>query len=272
MTYFGFLIRFIGIPLAVLAALTWRDRRQGRALRPGLDNQPGWLALAAHVLAAVAWTTPWDNYLVATGVWYYSPALVAGPTLGWVPIEEYTFFVVQTLLTGSWLLWLARRVPMAPNRVPSPSWSRLRWIAASVAGIIWAAAVSLLLSGWRPGAYLGLELGWMLPPIILQLIVGADALWRQRRLVATALLPPVLYLCVADALAIGSGTWTIAPSHSTGVMVAGVLPVEELVFFWLTNTLVVFGMILLLAANPQEVHRQIATLRPSRNKAAKRLS
>jgi putative membrane protein len=109
MTYFGFLIRFIGIPLLILAALTAWDWRRGRRLPPALSHvRPVWVLLA-HVAAAVIWTTPWDNYLVATGVWYYNPQLVTGITLGWVPIEEYTFFVVQTLLTGAWLLWLARR-------------------------------------------------------------------------------------------------------------------------------------------------------------------
>lgn len=49
-------------------------------------------ALLLHVVLAVVYTAPWDNYLVATGVWSYNPGLVTGVTLGWVPIEEYTFF------------------------------------------------------------------------------------------------------------------------------------------------------------------------------------
>ena len=56
------------------------------------------------VLIAVAYTTPWDNYLVATNVWWYDESLVTGLKLGWVPIEEYTFFVLQTLMTGLWTL------------------------------------------------------------------------------------------------------------------------------------------------------------------------
>ena len=51
-------------------------------------------------MVAVLYTTPWDNYLVATGVWWYDPHLVAGLVLGWVPIEEYTFFILQTLAMG----------------------------------------------------------------------------------------------------------------------------------------------------------------------------
>ena len=261
MTYFGFLIGFIGIPLVILALLTWRDRRRGRRLPSGLNNQPGWLVLLLHVVLAIVWTTPWDNYLVATGVWFYNPALVTGITIGWVPIEEYTFFVVQTLMTGLWLLWLVRHCRVAP--MPAPWRPRLRWIAAAAAGAIWVGAVAMLLAGWRPGTYLGLELGWMLPPIILQLAVGADVLWHQRRLVALALLPTMLYLVMADALAINSGTWTIAPTQSTGVMLGDVLPLEEFVFFGLTNALIVFGMTLFLAIDKGYLKRLIERPRPA---------
>ena len=110
MTYFGFLARFLLIPLGIMALLLWRDRGRDVGLPVHLRNFPGWAVILLHVAVAVIYTTPWDNYLVATGVWWYDPALVTGVTLGWVPIEEYTFFVLQTLLTGMWLLWLAPRL------------------------------------------------------------------------------------------------------------------------------------------------------------------
>jgi hypothetical protein len=58
MTYFGFLIGFVGIPLVIRAFLTWRDGRRGCRLPSGLNNQPGWLVLLLHVILAVVWTTP----------------------------------------------------------------------------------------------------------------------------------------------------------------------------------------------------------------------
>ena len=60
-------------------------------------------------------------------------------------------------------------------------------------------------------------------------------------------MPTTLYLATADALAILSGTWTISPSHTTGILLGGVLPLEEFLFFFITNVLVVFGMTLVLA-------------------------
>jgi len=85
LTYFGFLVRFIGVPLLILIILTLWDMARGRRVPPGLDSMPGWFMVLALVIVAVVWTTPWDNYLVATGVWFYDPALVTGITLALPP-------------------------------------------------------------------------------------------------------------------------------------------------------------------------------------------
>ena len=253
MTYFGFLLRFVGVPLLILTALTLWDARRGKRLPEQLRGMPAWFTIAAHIVAAVVWTTPWDNYLVATGVWFYNPELVTGITFGWVPIEEYTFFVVQTLLTGLWVLWLARNMKPAP--APFPHRPRLRAISAAVVAALVVAAVALFFSRWRPGTYLALEVGWLLLPVIPQMLAGADALWHHRRLVLFGLLPTWLYLSATDSLAIGSGTWTIDANQSLDILLFGVLPIEEFIFFGLTNLLIVFGMVLFLATDNVAVKR-----------------
>lgn len=261
MTYFGFLALFLVLPLLAMSWLTWRDRRHGVALPAAWHAPAAWAVLVVHVLLAVVYTTPWDNYLVATRVWYYDPARVVGLTLGWVPIEEYTFFVLQTLLTGLWLLWLARRLPAAGE--PDRRSPRLRLIVTLVTGSIWAVALAMLVTRWAPGTYLALTLVWMLPPVMLQLAVGADALWQHRRWVLLSLLLPILYLSAADALAISSGVWTINPARTTGVLLGGVLPIEEIIFFSITNILIVYGMSLMLATG-HELRSRLPLLRSGR--------
>lgn len=246
MTYFGVLLQFIGPPLVLLGLWALRDARRGLVTGPGLRADWAGCVLAGHVALAVVYTTPWDNYLVATRVWWYDDALVSGITLGYVPLEEYLFFVVQALLVGLWLLTLSRVIFVAPVS-PQPLPAHWRYGLAGLVGMIWLGAAALLVSGWRPGTYLGLELTWGLFPLLLQLAFGADILWRRRGLVLAAIVPAVFYLCAVDALAIHSGTWTIDPAQSTGALIAGVLPVEEVIFFSLTTTLVVLGMTLMLA-------------------------
>lgn len=252
MTYFGFLLRFVAIPIAILLGVALWDRRQGRARPASLRSWPVWAAIVLHMAVALVYTTPWDNYLVATRVWWYNPALVSGMVLGWVPIEEYTFFLLQPALTGLWLVFLARRLP-APHGPVSPSLRFMRlWLPAAL-GVVWLAAAVALLAGIQPAAYLALTLLWAVPPIGLQLALGADILWRYRRLVLLTLVPATLYLSAADALAIGRwGTWTIDPAQSLHVLLGGMLPVEELVFFLVTNTLLTFGIVLVWAESSHE--------------------
>ena len=99
MSYTLFLTLFVCLPLAVLALLLRRRVRRAHLA-----------ALVGMAIVAVAYTTPWDNYLVASGVWYYDPNLVMNLIIGHVPIEEYAFFVAQTFLTGLFGLWLWGRL------------------------------------------------------------------------------------------------------------------------------------------------------------------
>lgn len=250
MTYFGFLTIFLVIPLLILAGLTIRDWRQQRSLPIELRNWPAWLALAAHALVALAYTTPWDNYLVASGVWWYDPELVSGIVLGWVPLEEYLFFILQPIVAGLWLLFLARRLPVE-TAVKAHS-SPIRRNSTLVAGLLWVVAAGALVGlGWAPGTYLALILAWALPPIMLQLAFAADILWQHRRLLLVTLVSVTLYLSAADALAIASGTWTINPALSLQIYLGGILPLEEFLFFLITNILLGFGMVLVLARQSQ---------------------
>lgn len=235
MTYTGVLLAFILPPVAVLSLLMllrW-DKMFKRVS----------IYLLIHVLIAVIYTTPWDNYLVANAVWWYDPALVSGLVIGWVPIEEYSFFVLQTLLTGLWLFLIVDQIELV--RVVHPG-KKLRLYSVMILVVLWIGTVGLLLSGWQPVRYLSLILVWGLLPLQLQLVFGADILFANRKVILASILPPTLYLWLVDWIAIRSGTWTISPEQTTGVLL-GLLPLEEMLFFLVTNLLLVFGLILMLS-------------------------
>jgi lycopene cyclase domain-containing protein len=246
LTYFGVLGLFV-VPLllAVTAANLLLDAH-GVAPRP-------WPVVGGLALLALLYTTPWDNYLVASGIWWYDPGLVTGLTLGWVPVEEYVFFVLQTLLTGLWTALLLRLDGLPPRAPRGPAF-RLACAMTVLPVVISGAA--FLAVGLQPGRYLALILVWGLPPVAGQLAFGADILLARGRVLALAVAAPTAWLWVADGAALGRGIWTIDPARTTG-LAWGTLPLEEMVFFLMTNVMVAAGTVLLLS---QESWRRARSL------------
>ena len=188
---------------------------------------------------AFAYTTPWDNYLVANEVWTYPPDAVWF-TIGYVPIEEYAFFVLQTVLTGLWTRWLMARDPIASQ---PDSDVKTRATGATVFAVVSALGVACLAAGGQ-WLYLGLIVAWACPVLAGMWWIGGHLIWARRRLLALAVVPPTLYLWAADWYAITqAGIWTITDATRTGWELAG-LPVEEALFFVVTNLLVAQGLIL----------------------------
>ncbi|NWG32822.1 MAG: lycopene cyclase domain-containing protein [Chloroflexi bacterium] len=274
MTYFGFLLRFLFIPILIFLAIALWDNRQGRQINGFRNGKAVWIAIAVHVVLAVVYTTPWDNYLVATGVWYYNPDLVTGIVIGYVPIEEYTFFVVETILAGLWWWFLARRLSPLPlgegagmreNFTPN---KRLVYLSASVLVLLWSVFTYLFFFGNVKWTYLSITLFWALPAILPQLLFGADILWHHRKLVFWAIMVPGTYLSLMDIFALTDTTWSISKEQTTGVLFFGILPLEEVVFFFITNVLITFGMTLLLSnigvERFEEIRKQVSAWKAKR--------
>jgi len=245
MTYFGFLIRFLFIPIIIFLGITWWDHKNNKPTLGFANGRAVWIAILIHVILAVVYTTPWDNYLVATGVWYYNPNLVTGIIFGYVPIEEYTFFVVETILSGLWWWFLARRIP-EPTQTFQPSKS-MRIISAVVLFTVWVIFTILFFSEYKSLTYLSITLFWALPAVFPQILYGADILWYYRKLVFWTIFVPGTYLSLMDIIALTDTTWSIAKDQTTGILFFGILPLEEVVFFFITNVLIAFGITLLLA-------------------------
>ncbi len=230
MTYLQFHLVFILPVILALAA----------AARPALAAPRFRYALAGVAVIALAYTTPWDNYLVWKGVWVYGAGRVLG-VIGYVPVEEYLFFVLQPFLTGLWLYALHAR--MRPDPPAAASGAGVR--AAGGLLFVAVAAFGAVCLGADRTLYLGLILAWCAPVLAGQWAWAGAWMWSQRRLYLAAALPPTLYLWVADRLAIGWGIWSIAERYTTGAHLFG-LPLEEAVFFLVTNLLVVQGLFLFL--------------------------
>lgn len=55
--------------------------------------------------------------------------------------------------------------------------------------------------------------------------------YRRPRRLLWAVLPVAALFYVWDAVAVDRGHWTYSPDHTTGVLLPGAVPLEELVFF-----------------------------------------
>jgi lycopene cyclase domain-containing protein len=91
--------------------------------------------------------------------------------------------------------------------------------------------------------YLVFELAWAIPVLVLQILVGWRELWKERRALVTAVVIATTYLSAADGVAISQGIWTLHAARVIQLKI-GVVPVEEIVFFFLTNSMVVQSVIL----------------------------
>jgi lycopene cyclase domain-containing protein len=232
LTYLDFLAVFLLVPLSVLCLGTVV---YGPRERPALSVRVG--GIAVIIVLALAYTIPWDNYLIAEGVWWYGDGRVTA-TVWLAPIEEYLFIVLQSVLVAVWTFQLAGPV----DDTVGHTW-RDRGLGA-FAGLLVAAVGGASLLAGGPTYYLGAILLWAGPVFALQWAVGWRYLLRVRRRVLAAVGVPVVYLCAIDRVAIAGGIWTISPDHTTGLAVAG-LPIEEATFFLVTSTFVVQGLVLL---------------------------
>ncbi|XXF79013.1 lycopene cyclase domain-containing protein [Myxococcaceae bacterium GXIMD 01537] len=107
MTYARFLGLFVVLPILFQVVL-YRRTFSARSLAP-----LGMLLVVVYVA-----TTPWDNAAVKWGLWGFDPERIWGIRLGYLPLEEYLFFGLQTLLVG---LWARARLLRVLEAAPEPA-------------------------------------------------------------------------------------------------------------------------------------------------------
>ncbi|QRC90822.1 bifunctional lycopene cyclase/phytoene synthase, partial [Parastagonospora nodorum SN15] len=200
------------------------------------------------VTVAVTATIPWDSYLIRTNIWSYPDHVVIGPTLLDIPLEEVFFFFIQTYNTT--LLYLILSKPTfqpaylrAGRPTASSPWKyqKLAGQLFLVGATVWA---GLRVHENAKGTYTGLIVVWAAPIILLQWTLAYQFIlglpWTNTVLPIAI---PTLYLWLVDTLALRRGTWVISPGTKYGVHLWDGLEIEEALFFFVTNTLIVFGQL-----------------------------
>jgi lycopene cyclase domain-containing protein len=223
-----------------MAVLFFLNRRSGFAVLPQF-----WKAVGLISIMAVLYTTPWDNYLIYRGVWSYNLTRISQSLrIGFVPLEEYCFFILQPVLTGLYLLFFSNRY-----RAETQDWFKpaaRHWLPRAVGGLIGAVLGLLGIVAIYQGGhwtYFGLIFAWASPVLCFHWLYGGDHLWRARRVFLASLVSATIYLWVVDRIALEWKIWSISPALSSGWDLLG-LPAEEAAFFFVTNMFVIQGLLL----------------------------
>ena len=103
MTYTGFLLLFLFLPLAIIALVLRRRLLDRRLLLPA----------GVLMLVALLYMAPWDHLAAVWGIWTWAPGRTLGLRIWDVPPEEYLFCLLETLLAVAltYLLYVRRRQP-----------------------------------------------------------------------------------------------------------------------------------------------------------------
>lgn len=237
MTYAEFHLIFT-IPITLI--MFWMNGRRAAGLEPGEAYR--WLAAICGI--AFVYTTPWDNYLVYRNVWGYPPGRILA-TVGYVPVEEYFFFLIQPVMVGLLYFWLR-----GTSRLESLCKAMPEWFRPALAGywLFWTGlGVLCLLGESERTLYAGLILAWACPVLAGISYIGAEKIWADRRRVFGSIAIASVYLWVADRTAIDLGIWWISEVYSLGIEPFG-LPLEEAGFFVVTSALCATGLALFLPA------------------------
>lgn len=88
MSYAAFLAIFLVVPNAALLVYLRRRLRDWRL----------WGLMGALVLIALAYMVPWDHLAAVWGLWTWTPRQTWQQSFWAVPLEEYLFCILETML------------------------------------------------------------------------------------------------------------------------------------------------------------------------------
>ena len=199
------------------------------------------------LLAVVVFTTPWDNLAVKWGIWGF-PRERYSFRIGYLPVEEYAFFILQSTNIMLAIHVLFRLFPRWLLRMPVPI-SHMTWVLAGFSVLAWI-VVATQLAGLRremgPRANYALHLTWFAPVIYLQWVIAPRLLLGHFGLLLLVTCAFGFYYSLADLVAVRSGLWFFDEKQITGAKLGGSLPKEEVAFFFLTSLLVAQSYLLLV--------------------------
>lgn len=189
---------------------------------------------------AFVYTTPWDNYIIFHNAWMYKPENILA-VVGYVPVEEYMFFVIQTVMTSLWALIWTRWSPACYSfNYNKKSYRLIRWVPITLLALATIKGYIMAVPGTGT-FYLGCILWWSSPVIVFLWYGAGNYFVKKSTMTAIAVIVPTAYLCWVDQIALKDDVWHINEKTSLNIFIAEDLPFEECLFFLITNVIIVLG-------------------------------
>jgi len=237
MTYFRFHLAF-NLPLLILLA----------ALNARGPWTVGELAAFGWVLLAVmVFTTPWDNFAAKWGIWGF-PREKYSFRIGYLPVEEYAFFLLQSCNVMLAVRALFHFFPdwQTGQETGIDIWTLLCLGVSVIPWIVIAWQLRLMRRKRGPRVNYAIHLVWFLPVIYAQWVLAPPLFLGHAGLLALTMGIFGIYYTLADLAAVRGGTWFFDEKQITGIKLNGILPWEEIAFFFLTSLLVAQSYLLLV--------------------------
>lgn len=238
LNYGRFLLLFTVLPILILLVPL-----------PGAELVPRFGAAGVVLLAVYVFTTPWDNWAVRCRTWDF-PAGRFWFRVGWLPLEEYLFFGLQSLLVMLLQVWQLRLGGGAGATLPGPGPADLA--VAGPAALLLAAWAAL--GWWGRGRFTPASrwhyawhlLYWFGPVVGLQWVVGWAIFLPRWDLLLLPTAAVGTWLVFGDLVAIRAGLWFFDERQITGWRWRRQVPWEEIAFFYLTSLVVAQSFLLFL--------------------------
>lgn len=233
MTYFSFHLTF-NLPAFLLLLWLTRGRLQATHWK--------WIGVVCAIVLVA--TAPWDNWAVHHRIWDFDWARVTPveiPFRGilWrLPAEEYAFFLIETVLVSLvTILFLPQGAKAVPPREPR---------SAAVALFLHPLPLLAMTLLFTPSLnYLVHLVGWFLPVCAGQWALAHRAFRRNLRAIFLPAAIGGTFFTIIDSVAVNAGIWHFDPAQNVGLLL-GPLPLEEVMFFYLTAWLVAQSFIMFL--------------------------
>jgi len=204
-------------------------------------------ALGLVLLAVMLFTAPWDNLAAKWGIWGFRRERYS-LRIGYLPVEEYAFFLLQSVNVILAVRALFRFFPdwQTGQGVEIRNWTLLCLLASLIPWVFIVLQLRWLRRKAGPCVNYAVHLAWFLPVIYAQWILAPPLLLGHAGLLAGLALVFGVYYTLADLVAVRAGIWFFDETQISGVKLGGILPWEEIVFFFLTSLLVAQSYLLLL--------------------------